>query len=394
MRSVLRIIKPARNEHLKDLKAVKNAKTVQQRAREIESTVKDWIVESRQRRRAADHWQNDNQWQWTGKSASGKMARIAKSKAAVLIVAGCLVASALTSFAKSKGGEVPKPSASGSGNSEVDEHFITVESLRVHYIEGGTGRTVVMIHGNAGGVEDFEFGVVDLLSRQYRVVAIDRPGHGRSDRPAGRAATVEYQAQLLHQTLLRLGITQPILVGHSWGSALALAYALKYPNDVSAMVLLAPAAYPNSGANRLLRMTIKAPVVGDLSLLLGKSIMGHRMLKRDLARAFYPKAVPDDYLKVASSSWLGRKQLKAYLEDEWALNDSLKEMSTRYSEIHTPVVIVTGDEDKIVSPQQNAHRLHAAIPQSRMVELKETGHQIPVTDPDSIYAALMLISQS
>src|SRR5437016_12475965 len=108
MRSVLRIIKPARNEHLKDLKAVKNAKTVQQRAREIESTVKDWIVESRQRRRAADHWQNDNQWQWTGKSASGKMARIAKSKAAVLIVAGCLVASALTSFAKSKGGEVPK----------------------------------------------------------------------------------------------------------------------------------------------------------------------------------------------------------------------------------------------------------------------------------------------
>jgi pimeloyl-ACP methyl ester carboxylesterase len=322
------------------------------------------------------------------------MARIAKSKAAVLIVAGCLVASAMTSFAKSKGFEAPKPSAFGSGKSEVEQHFVTVESLRVHYIEGGNGRTVVMIHGNAGGVEDFEFGVTDLLSRQYRVVAIDRPGHGRSDRPTGRAATVEYQAQLLHQTLLRLGITQPILVGHSWGSALALAYALRYPNEASAMVLLAPAAYPNNGTNGLLRMTIKAPVVGDLSLLLGKSIMGHRMLKRDLARAFYPQTVPDDYLKIASSSWLGRKQLKAYLEDEWALNDSLKEMSKRYSEIHIPVVIVTGDEDKIVSPQENAYRLHAAIPQSRMVELKDTGHQIPVTDPGSISAALMLISQS
>src|SRR5260370_28313253 len=99
------------------------------------------------------------------------------------------------------------------------------------------------------------------------------------------------------------------------------------------MVLLAPAAYAGNGANALLRMTIKAPVIGDLGLLLGKSLMGHRMLKRDLDRAFYPQTVPDDYFKVASSSWLGRKQLNAYLEDEWALNDSLKKMSNRYSSI-------------------------------------------------------------
>ena len=276
----------------------------------------------------------------------------------------------------------------------AEHYFVTVESLRVHYVESGAGRTVVMIHGNAGGVEDFQFGVVDLLSSEYRVVAIDRPGHGQSDRPAGKTATVEYQAQLLHRTFSSLGISEPVLVGHSWGAALALAYALKYPNEVSGMVLLAPAAYADGGGNGLLRTMATTSVVGDVSLLLGKLIMGRRMLKRVLTQAFYPQRVPDNYLKIASSSWLGRKQLKAYLEDEWNLNDSLKKMSARYSDINIPVVIVTGDEDRIVSPKENAYRLRAAISQSQLIELKYTGHEIPQTHPESIYAALRLISRS
>jgi pimeloyl-ACP methyl ester carboxylesterase len=297
---------------------------------------------------------------------------------------------------KSEGGDVPKdpPLYSPGKWKAAEQYFVTVERLRVHYIESGTGRTVVMIHGNAGGVEDFEFGVVELLSREYRVVAIERPGHGKSDRPAIKAETVEYQADLLHRTLSHLGITQPILVGHSWGAALALAYVLKYPDEVSALVLLAPAAYADDGGNLLLRATIKTPIVGDLSLLLGKSILGRRILKRVLARAFFPQPLPDNYFKLATSSWLGRKQLKAYFEDEWALNDSLKKMSKRYSEISIPVVIITGDEDKIVSPKENAYRLKAAIPQSQLIELRQTGHEIPQTRPESVYTALTLISPS
>src|SRR5882672_3329930 len=304
-----------------------------------------------------------------------------------LIFTACLAGKGFAFVApKSEGMHGPKDSPLYSPEKwkAAEQYFVTVERLRVHYIESGTGRTVVMIHGNAGAVEDFEFGVVELLSREYRVVAIDRPGHGKSDRPAVKAETVEYQAQLLHQTLSHLGITQPVLVGHSWGAALALAYALKYPDEVSAMILLAPAAYADDGGNVLLRTTIKTPIVGDLSLLLGKSIVGRRVLKRVLARAFFPQTLPDNYFKLATSSWLDRKRLKAYLEDEWALNDSLKKMSKRYSDINIPVVIVTGDQDKILSPKENAYRLQAAIPQSRLIELKKTGHQIPQTHPESV----------
>jgi alpha-beta hydrolase superfamily lysophospholipase len=100
----------------------------------------------------------------------------------------------------------------GSAKSVLDR-FITVDDLRVHYIEVGNGPTVVMIHGNAGSVADFNFGAVDLLSSCYRVVAVDRPGHGRSDRGSTRAS-VEAQAELLHDVVSSLGADKPSLVGH------------------------------------------------------------------------------------------------------------------------------------------------------------------------------------
>jgi len=275
----------------------------------------------------------------------------------------------------------------------VTEHFVTVDGLRVHYIESGTGPTVVMIHGNAGSVEDFELGAMDLLASNYRVVAIDRPGHGGSDRPPGKV-TVEVQARLLRRTLSRLGIHEPMLVGHSWGGSLALAYALHYPGDVSAIVLLAPAAYPDAAENRLLGVTSRIPVIGDLSFVLGGWVIGHHMIRAGLSRAFYPQSPSDRYVKLVEGLWLRRKQLKAYVEDETSLNDSLRKMSKRYQEIKIPVVIVTGDRDQIVSPDQNARLLHAAIPNSQLIELKDTGHEIPQTNPESIDTALSMISQS
>lgn len=275
----------------------------------------------------------------------------------------------------------------------VADHFVTVNDLRVHYLEAGRGPTVVMLHGNAGSVEDFDFGALALLSTWYRIVAIDRPGHGRSERPSG-IVTVEIQAELLHGTLVSLGINRPLLVGHSWGAALALAYALKYPTEVSGLVLLAPPAYPDESENKLLQTIARTPVIGDVSLAFGKALFGRRMLKNALATAFYPERVPARYLKLASSSWLTRKQLKAYMEEEWSLNRSLAEMSKRYGEIRIPVVIVTGDRDRIVSPSQNAYTLHASIPQSQLIEIKDTGHEIPLTHPGSIVKALNLISVS
>jgi len=274
--------------------------------------------------------------------------------------------------------------------SSIKENFLTVERLRVRYIESGRGPAVVMIHGNAGSIEDFEFGVIQALSLNYRVVAVDRPGHGKSDRPT-TTANVKYQARLLHQVLWSLGVTQPVLIGHSWGAALALSYALQYAPEVSALILVAPAAYPDAGESRFLQAMNKPPIIGDVTLMLARSILGRHLLKRTLRGAFSPQPLPDKYFRVVASSWLGRKQLKAYLDDETNLNASLRKFCNRYSEIAVPVVILTGDHDRIVSSTENAYRLKDSIANSQLIELKNTGHEIPQTHPESIGTALSLI---
>src|SRR5262249_8820454 len=106
---------------------------------------------------------------------------------------------------------------------------------------------------------------------------------------------------------------------------------------------------------------------------------------------FSPQPLPEKYFRFVASSWLGRKQLKAYLADESSLNASLRNFSKRYSEITVPVVILNGDHGQIVSATENAYRLNSTIANSQLVELKDSGHEIPQTRPESISSALSLI---
>ncbi|MCV5950806.1 alpha/beta hydrolase, partial [Escherichia coli] len=72
-------------------------------------------------------------------------------------------------------------------------------------------------------------GLLDRLSQEYRVIAVDRPGFGYSERPRGRLWTPAAQAALATAVLDRLGIDQTTVVGHSWGALVAAALALNHP---------------------------------------------------------------------------------------------------------------------------------------------------------------------
>ena len=321
--------------------------------------------------------------------------RIPKNSPRCLTLVSCLVFAILSCgalAAQSRFGLVrPNPVIRAHA---IKANFITVEKLRLRYVESGSGPAVVMIHGNAGSLEDFNFGAVDALSANYHVIAVDRPGHGLSDRPKRKAANLEYQARLLHDVLRSLAVRQPVLVGHSWGAALALCYALKYPKEISGLVLAAPAAYPDAGESRMLRAATKTPLLGDAALIVGKATLGKHLLRSALQRAFYPQPLPQEYFDLVAARWLSRRQLRAYLEDEASLNSSLMKLSRHYSTIDVPAVIITGDHDQIVSSKDNAYRLHAEISNSQLIALENMGHEIPQSDPKSIYVAARLITDS
>lgn len=273
---------------------------------------------------------------------------------------------------------------------DTAQTFVTAGTSKLHYVDRGSGRPVVMIHGNPGDLHDFEFGTLDLLARNYHAIAFDLPGHGLSKTPRKAKGTIQEQAVILHQALTALGVKDPILVGHSWGGAIALAYALLYPQDIAALVLLAPAAYSDHRHDAPVGLLLRVPLLSDVSIALLKPILGRRLLKTGLKDAFSPDPLPDAYLKSAATVWLDRKHLKAFIRNDVMVDSSLQELSPQYQKIHAPVIIVTGDSDLTVSPQQNAFTLHKAIANSELVVIPHAGHQIPETHPEAVLRAVNL----
>ncbi len=268
--------------------------------------------------------------------------------------------------------------------------FVTVDGVRLHYLSKGAGRPVVFIHGNDGMLQDFTVCLMDLAAGKYRAIAFDRPGHGYSARPAQRLATVELQAQLIHDAASKLGAIKPAVVGHSWGGAVALSYALKYPQDVSALVLLAPVAYETAETSGHAQDYLEmVPVLGDL-LIASFVVSSRPYVEVNCLEAFYPEKAPRDYADTYASLVLRSGQIKAYAEDEILLGRSLRAMSPHYGEIRVPTVIVTGTADSIVPPGFHAYRLHQAIPQSVLATIEGAGHQIELRRCEKIMHAIAI----
>jgi len=251
----------------------------------------------------------------------------------------------------------------------------------------GAGRPVVLIHGNPGSYQDWSQ-LYGPIAAHSLAIAFDRPGHGHSERPNHEAATVEVQARLLHFALAELGVENPILVGHSWGGALALIYALLYPQAIAGTVLLAPAVYESEDGVSFLTKLPALPVIGDLINFLFTPLLGAWVVRGDLKKAFAPDHVPHHYLRTVLAEWTRPKKVKWYSVDDALLSDGLRSFGPHYSDLRVPTAIVTGDSDLIVSGEENSHRLHQELPHSELFVLEKTGHQIPFTRPRAVVEAI------
>jgi pimeloyl-ACP methyl ester carboxylesterase len=261
--------------------------------------------------------------------------------------------------------------------------FVTVNGTRLHYIVQGSGRPIVLIHGNPGSAQDW-MPVLTPLALHHRVIAFDRPGHGHSHRPKHGEATVEVQAQLIHDALAQLSVVRPIIVGHSWAGALALVYAINYAKEVAGVLVVAPAVYESHDGDSFFNGLSTVPVISDAASYVLPPLLGSSMIRRMLKKAFLPDPVPMNYLHTALTEWNKPGQVKAYFLDDSMFNSSLRKFSPLYPEITVHLSILAGDSDAIVSGRENALRLHEAVPQSRLVVLPRTGHEVPFTRPKSV----------
>ncbi len=271
--------------------------------------------------------------------------------------------------------------------------FVVVNGLRLHYVRQGSGPSVVLLHGSEGFWQDFK-AVIELLAGQYDVIAFDRPGHGYSDAPRASDCAPDAQAALIHDALLQMGVSRPLLVGHSWSGTLMLAYALMYPQEVAGLTLLGGWVYaPETLPLWLLRIPA-IPLLGPLAVATLLLVVKGHYLRQNLRTAFAPDPVPPDYARQASALWQRRPaQAQTFARENLLDRPVMRALSPRYAQIPIPVVIVTGDSDEIVSAQEHAYRLHAALPHSTLTVLPHTGHELPQTRPQAVVDAIHLCQQ-
>lgn len=264
---------------------------------------------------------------------------------------------------------------------------VVVDGMVLNYISAGSGRPVVLIHGNPGSYQDYTLAVIERLSQSYYVVAFDRPGHGYSERQDSVHTTVEVQARIIRDALDKLGIKKPVLVGHSWGGSLVLAAAVAYGKDLAGIVLLAPAAYPTV-SREWWSLLPHVPLIGNLVVNRLTPFLGRAVLRKSLQEAYDPQDVQEDYVEQSLELWMKPDHIRACAYDEWTLGASLTVLSKHYRDIEVPVVIVTGSADRLLDPEEHAYPLHRVITNSKLVVLPETGHQLPQTRPDAVVSAV------
>lgn len=267
--------------------------------------------------------------------------------------------------------------------------LIEVAGRTVHADQRGSGPDVVLLHGASGNTRDFTFALADRLARDFRVTAFDRPGLGWSE-DAGRAgADPRVQADILRAAAANLGLRRPVVVGHSYGASVALAWALADPEGTGAVVTLAGATMPWRGGLGPWYPLASSDFGRATFIPMVAAFLSQDRADSAIAGIFAPDAVPKgyaDYIGVGLT--LRRETLHANARQVNALKRHLQQMEKAYPGLALPVEIVHGTKDTIVPFALHAEGLAARLPDARLTRVEGAGHMIHHARPEEVAAAI------
>lgn len=269
--------------------------------------------------------------------------------------------------------------------------FLTVNGAKVHALVKGAGPDLVLLHGAGGNLRDFTLGLIDELAKTHRVIAFDRPGLGWSD-PIPNGTDIPTQARHLLAAAAQLDVTSPIVLGHSFGGGVAMAWALHSP-DTRALVIVAGATMPFPGdVARWYHLTGGAfgPVINPAITLLATPTR----VKSSLQATFAPAPVPQDYATQIGAGLTTRHQTLARNGAQvLALNDNLKQLAPDYPRLTLPVEILHGLADTTVRADIHAVPLANTLANAHLTLIDGAGHMLHHAHRDKVVAAVTRLSQ-
>ena len=286
-----------------------------------------------------------------------------------------------------------------SPNNNIPENYIgnkvEINGRMIRYFQTGNGENILFIHGAMGSVEDWEK-LYPLLKDKYRVTAIDRPGMGFSDIEKNDY-TIDGNAKIVREIIKKLDLKNVIIVGHSYGGAIALRMAIDYDENIKGYLLLAPIGYiiddPNAGI--FTTKMISIPIYGEGLLVFLSPIIGGVMIEKNLLRmmkgseAFFP----ENFISFRKELWNKAISLATRARQSDNYNSEIVKYSDKYTGIKHRVSIIVGDNDRKQLMLQN-DRLAKEIPNCKYLKLKSVNHYIQYARPNEVVKALDILNKN
>ena len=275
--------------------------------------------------------------------------------------------------------------------------FLGAEGERVHFVDaqlapGKDGPTILFVHGASGNLNDQMLPFLPELRDKARLIFVDRPGHGYSDRVS--AETPAQQAERYRFLLDQLGVGKATIVGHSLGAASAAAFAVLFPERTKGLVLLAPATHPWPTGVSWYYDIAAMPIIGNIFTETVLVPAGLQAVAAGAKAVFEPQSPPSDYVEQAAiplvfKPWVFRNNAR----DVAGLNAFVEEFADRYREITAPTVVITGDADDVVSPAIHSVGLERDIPGAELIVVPGIGHKPEYAATKVVVESILRVSQ-
>lgn len=298
---------------------------------------------------------------------------------AVLVLIGLLLAASIVATRRmARRATVDYPPAG---------RWLEIDGTRLHYVDKGTGRPIILIHGLRGSLYEFEASITDRVARHYRVIAFDRPGHGYSSPLPDESHSLAEEARTLHAAAEELGLHRPMLVGYSIGAAVAMAYADAYPDDVERIITISGHVMPYPVHVGPLAFFARNPwiagMVSNTLLLPVGRMIGHWLLRRICS----PQPAPASYTRAVLAMALRPRTFRYVAVELEQSAEELRQIARRYASFPVPVTVLAGRDDAI-SGVKEAQWFHRRLRLSTLVLVPGGGHALHATHPDLVAAAM------
>ena len=274
--------------------------------------------------------------------------------------------------------------------------------VRLHYLDsmenkelnGSDLPVLVLIHGATGNINDFKSSIFDALAKHYRVIAFDRPGLGYSERPRHGRSThwcnPKEQMHLIRSALLTLGVDKPFVLGHSLAGPIVLDYMMEFGNELSGTILMSPVSHPWPNGVTWYNYLDMFPIVKQLLAYSWLPVLGYFNVNSGLRILFDPERPTQGYReRTALDLFFRPKVMLDNFRDQRLLCEYVALAGRKYREINTPVQIITGTNDDVVSSWLHSEKLSYELQNVRWLDIPCVGHAPHHSRTDEVIQTIM-----